>query len=437
MKILRPLALLVLLAPAACAGPQAEEIASSEQGVSLVGRWARVRDGVVRQGVDFSGAEVLVKRQAGSRLTVDWAARALEATVDLCDVAAVHDGARWVPNACAEEVPAGAPPPGPIGSLAAGGIGVHTRISAERCDGEQDNGPRNIAAVLAVAANLAPGKRMLVVDYTKAAADGPWGLVTNHKQCLERFVGAIAAAGKLDALTLVLRVDAPNQGGNVDTTPDEAGASARAAYVASVGKVVGALRATAPGLRFGIVLGNEPDLVENRPRNEDHQARDAAFTLDEWAPAAGPTLKAIARAHPDITFVAPALSANMKTSVVPYYQRLLGRDRPANLVPAIHAYSLDAQAAGAAAGWARQITAAGLGPVVGTELGPFDGNPGGSVDAMRALRASGAMHAAVAWILLSRDHDGRGQDNAWGFRVGTSPEDPAARAVADAINAAP
>src|SRR5574341_2154248 len=127
----------------------------------------------------------------------------------------------------------------------------------------------------------------------------------------------------------------------------------------------------------------------------------------------------MARQRPDVTFICPALSGNMKQDYLAYYTAFFGNERPENLAPAMHGYSADvATLPGGQRNLLEQQAEAlrrsgGFRHVSGTEIG--SGNPFGDVE---SLGEKARFDDVVAWLLLSREHRAPpGQDNHWNFQI--------------------
>ncbi len=325
-----------------------------------------------------------------------------------------------------------------------GRIGVHTRISAET----DYNAATNTDAIMQVLSHVQPGNRMSVMDQVKATADETKlrapdvfetdvygrhrnGLIENHAWNLQRLVRAIRNHGYQDRIILIIRLDGPDNGANVNPF----NSSSLLKYELAIDKLIRYLEAMLPTVPFKIVLGNEPDLPQERQWSDPH-ADPRAFVLNQFAPATGNFVKKLARRRPDVVFICPALSANMKHDHPTYYTALFGNDRPENLVPAMHGYSVDVaalpgdqlnlleQQAEALRRWG------GFTHISGTEIG--SGNPFGDVE---SLSEKGHFDDVVAWLLLSQHHQTpAGQDNNWNFRIDPAIIDPAAQHLGSVVN---
>jgi hypothetical protein len=325
-----------------------------------------------------------------------------------------------------------------------GRIGVHSRISAET----DENAATNIAAVMQVLSHVAPGNRMSLTDQVKATADEAKlrapdvfesdvygrhrnGLIENHAWNLQRLVRAIRDHGYKDRIILIIRLDGPDNGANVNPFNP----SSLEKYELAIDKLIRYLEAMLPTVPFKIVLGNEPDLPHEREWSDPH-VDPRAFILNQFAPAAGGFMRNLARQRPDVTFICPALSANMKHDYLAYYNPFFGDERPENLATAMHGYSTDvATLPGAQSNLLEQQAEAlrqwgGFRHVSGTEIG--SGNPIGDVE---SLSEKGRFDDVVAWLLLSQHHKTPvGQDNNWSFRVDPAVADPTAGHLGDVVN---
>jgi hypothetical protein len=325
-----------------------------------------------------------------------------------------------------------------------GRIGVHSRISAET----DENAATNIDAVMQVLSHVQPGNRMSLMDQVKASADEAKlrapdvfetdvygrhrnGLIENHAWNLQRLVRAIRNHGYQDRIILIIRLDGPDNGANVNPF----NSNSLSKYELAIGKLIRYLEAMLPSVPFKIALGNEPDLPQERQWSDPY-VDPRTFILNQFAPAAGDFMKKPTSQRPDVTFICPALSANMKHDYLAYYTAFLGNDRLENLVPAMHGYSSDVsilpgdksnlleEQAEALRRWG------GFTHVSGTEIG--SGNPFGDVE---SLSEKGRFDDVVAWLLLSQHHQTPvGQDNNWSFRIDPAIIDPAARHLGDVIN---
>jgi hypothetical protein len=325
-----------------------------------------------------------------------------------------------------------------------GRIGVHTRISAET----DDNAITNTDAIMQVLSHVGLGNRISVMDQVKANADEAKlrdpdvfetdvygrhrnGLIDNHAWNLQRLVRAIRDHGYQDRIILIIRLDGPDGGANVNPF----NSSSLIKYELAIGKLIRYLGAMLPGVPFKIALGNEPDLPQERQWSDPH-AEPRAFILNQFAPATGNFMKKMARQYPDVTLICPALSANMKHDYLAYYAAFFGGDRPENLVPGMHGYSVDvATLPGDQRNLIEQQADSlrrpgGFTHMAGTEIG--SGNPFGDVE---SLSEKGRFDDAVAWLLLSQYHrTPAGQDNNWEFRIDPGINDPAAQRLGDVIN---
>jgi hypothetical protein len=114
-------------------------------------------------------------------------------------------------------------------SALTGRIGVHTRIAAET----EANAVTNTDAVMRVLEYVLPGNRMIVMDMVKVEADDSKlrapdvfetntygqhrnGLMDNHAWNLQKLVRAIRDRGFQDRVMLVIRLDGPDAGANVN-----------------------------------------------------------------------------------------------------------------------------------------------------------------------------------------------------------------------------
>ncbi len=325
-----------------------------------------------------------------------------------------------------------------------GRVGVHTRISAET----DANAATNTAAVMRVLAHVQPGNRMIVMDTVKATTDEGQlrapdifeahaygqlrcGLIENHAWNLQRLVRAIRDRGYQDRTFLMIRLDGPDSGANVN--PFNPTSLQR--YQLAIAKLIRYLETTLPLTPFKLVLGNEPDLPQERQWSDsDVDAR--LFTLNQFAPATGAFMKRIARQRPDVTFLCPALSANLKHDYLGYYTAFCGEERLENLIPAMHGYAADVATLPVGQKNLLEQQAEALRVlgkfrhVSGTEIG--SGNPFGDTE---NLSEKGRFDEVVAWLLLSREHRAPpGQDNHWNYQINPSADDPVARHLADVIN---
>ena len=325
-----------------------------------------------------------------------------------------------------------------------GRLGVHTRISAET----DANAATNTEAVMQILALVQPGQRLIVMDTVQADGDenklrGPDvfetnvygqhrnGLIDNHAWNLQRLVRAIRDRGYQDRTLLIIRLDAADGGANFN--PFRSSSLVR--YNLAINKLIRYLETTLPDTPFKLVLGNEPDLPYERQWSDPH-ADPRAFTLNQFAPAAGAFMKQVAAQRPDVTFICPALSANLKHDQLSYFSALFGQERPENLAPALHGYAADvATLPGAQRNLVEQQaeilrTLGGFKHVSGTEIG--SGNPFGDGE---SLSDKGRFDDVVMWVLLSTEHrTPPGQDNNWSFRINPVRVEPLTRNLADIIN---
>jgi hypothetical protein len=306
----------------------------------------------------------------------------------------------------------------------------------------------NTDAVMRVLEHVQPGNRMIVMDMVKVEADESKlrapdvfetntygqhrnGLMDNHAWNLQKLVRAIRDSGFQDRVMLVIRLDGPDAGANVNIFD----ANSQQRYELAIFKFIRYLETVLPTVPFKIVLGNEPDLFTERPWS-DPSTDWRMFALNEFAPPMGAFMKRLARQRPDVTFMCPALSANLKHDYPGYYTAFFGDERPENLIPCMHGYSADVAAmpgghrnllerqAEALRAWGR------FRHVSGTEIG--SGNPFADCE---ALSDKGRFGDVIAWILLSTEHrTSPGQDNNWNFRVNPSIDDPTARHLSHVIN---
>jgi hypothetical protein len=325
-----------------------------------------------------------------------------------------------------------------------GRLGVHVRISAE----SDQNAATNIEAALQILRHVQPGNRMIIMDTVKAIADEARlrapdifetdvygqhrnGLIDNHAWNLQRLVRAIRDRGYQDRVILIMRLDGPDNGANVNPFNP----SSVQKYRLAIAKMIRYLEAVLPTVPFKLVLGNEPDLPQERQWSDPHvEAR--AFTINTFAPAMGRFMQTVAQERPDVTFICPALSANLKNDQMAYYTAFFGQTRPYNLIPALHGYSADVAALpGGQKNLVEQqadiLRALGnFRGVSGTEIG--SSNPLGDTE---SLSEKARFNDVVAWVLLSSRHrDHPGQDNNWKFVINPLIDDPAAHHWAHAIN---
>jgi hypothetical protein len=325
-----------------------------------------------------------------------------------------------------------------------GCVGVHVRIAAET----DANASTNIEAVMKILQHLQPGNRMIIMDTVKAIADEAKlrapdifetnvygqhrnGLVDNHAWNLQRLVRAIRDRGYQDRVILMIRLDGPDGGANVNPFNP---ASIRK-YELAIAKLIRYLEVILPTVPFKISLGNEPDLPKERQWS-DTSLDPRTYILEHLAAATGTFMKRIARQRPDVTFLCPALSANLKNEQLAYYGKFFGQDRPENLVPALHGYAADVATLPSGQRnllehQAELLRALGkFRHVSGTEIG--SGNPFGDTE---NLSEKARFDDVVAWLLLSTEHrTSPGQDNNWNFRIDPRVDDPTARYLADVIN---
>ena len=205
------------------------------------------------------------------------------------------------------------------------------------------------------------------------------GLVENHAWNLQRLVRAIRDRGYQDRIILIVRLDGPDNGANVNPF----NSSSLLKYELAIAKLIRYLETMLPTVPFKIVLGNEPDLPQERQWSDPH-IDPHAFILNQFAAATGQFMRKLARQRPDVTFICPGLSANMKHDYLAYYTAFFGDERPDNLVPAMHGYSTDVAAlpAGQRNLLEQQAEAlrrsGGFTHVSGTEVG--SGSPFGDVE---------------------------------------------------------
>ena len=325
-----------------------------------------------------------------------------------------------------------------------GRVGPHVRISAET----DANAITNIEAVMRVLSLVQIGNRMIVMDAVKATADenklrGPDifetniygqhrnGLIDNHAWNLQRLVRAIRDRGYQERVLLIIRVDGPDEGANVNVFNP----ASLEKYRLALAKLIRYLETVLPLVPFKIVLGNEPDLVEERGWS-DPQVDPKIFTIEQFAPAKGAFMKEIARQRPDVTFICPAISANLKEDHLAYYLAFFAADRPANLIPAMHGYAADVtEQPGDRKNlieWqAQALREQGqFMAIAGTEIG--SGNPFGDIE---ALSEKSKFSDVVAWLLLSTEHHAPpGQDNNWSFRISPTLDDLSGHQLSQMIN---
>jgi hypothetical protein len=325
-----------------------------------------------------------------------------------------------------------------------GRLGVHVRISAET----EANANTNIAALLRIMEHVQPGNRILVLDTVKAMADDNKlrapdvfetntygqhrnGLVDNHAWNLQKLVRAIRSRGFEDRVVLMLRLDGPDGGANVNVFSN----LSKQRYYLAIMKLIRYLEAMLPAMPLKLVLGNEPDLPQERLWS-DANADPRSFTLTQFAPAKGEFMKLVARRRPDVTFLCPALSGNLKREYLGYYTAFFGSERLPNLVPCVHGYAGDVVALPGEARNLMEQQADALRMlgrfqfVSGTEIGSSNPYPDGE-----SLSDKGRLADVIIWVMLSVDHrTAPGQDNNWSFRINPGFDDPAARRLADIIN---
>ena len=325
-----------------------------------------------------------------------------------------------------------------------GRLGVHVRVSAE----DEANAATNIEAVMRALTYIESGNRLVVMDLVKATADENKlrapdvfetniygqhrnGLIDNHAWNLQRFVRTIRDRGFQDRLLLIIRLDGPDNGANVNIFRGQS----QQKYELAIAKFIRYLETVLPTVPFKIVLGNEPDLPQERQWSDpDVDPRD--FALYQFAPAMGNFMKKLASQRPDMTFVAPALSANLKQDQLEYYSAFFGDDRPDNVTCALHGYAADVTTLPAGQQNLVEQQAqelrdqAGFQHISGTEIGsnhPFD-------DA-ETLSERAYFDEVVMWLMLSVNHHSPpGQDNNWSFRINPGLDDPAARHLAHVVN---
>jgi hypothetical protein len=325
-----------------------------------------------------------------------------------------------------------------------GRIGVHTRISAET----EANAATNTQAVIRILAHVQPGNRMIITDMVKATANESQlmapdlfeansygqlrnGLVDNHAWNLQSLIRTIRDRGYQDRVMLIMRLDGPDGGANVNPFNSQS----LNKYQLAIAKFIRYLEAVLPHTPFKLILGNEPDLPQERQWSDpDVDAR--LFTLNKFAPAIGAFLKTMARQRPDVTFICPALSALLKHDQLGYYLPMFGDARPENLIPALHGYSADiATLPVGQKNLLEQLTdnlriLGNFRGISGTEIG--SGNPFGDAE---TLSDRARFDDVIIWLLLSSDYRTPPfQDNNWSFRINPRIDDPAARQLADVIN---
>jgi hypothetical protein len=325
-----------------------------------------------------------------------------------------------------------------------GRIGVHTRISAET----EANALTNIEAVMRILPHVQPGNRLIITDMVKTTSDlgqlqapdifessayGQHrnGLVDNHAWNLQKLVRAIRDRGYQDRVMLVMRLDGPDGGANVNPFNNQS----LQKYRLAIAKFIRYLETTLPYVPFKLILGNEPDLPQERQWS-DPNVDARLFTLNQFAPATGNFLKSVARQRPDVTFICPALSALIKHDQLSYYLPMFGQERPDNLAPALHGYSADVATLPVGQKNLLEQLTDGLRVVgkfrhiSGTEIG--SGDPYGDAE---TLSERARFDDVVMWLLLSTEfRSPPGQDNNWSFRLNPRLDDPAARRLAEVIN---
>ncbi len=325
-----------------------------------------------------------------------------------------------------------------------GRIGVHTRISAET----EANAETNIEAMMQAVSHIQAGNRIIVMDMVKATADENKlyapdiyetnvygqhrnGLIENHAWNLQKLVRAIRDRGYQDRVILMLRLDGPDSGANVNPFK----ADSRRRYGLAIAKFIRYIETVLPDTPFKIVLGNEPDLPQERQWS-DPDVDPRTFILNQFAPATGPFMKQTAGQRPDVTFLCPALSANLKHEQLNYYTAFFGEDRPHNLIPSMHGYANDvASLPGAQKNLVEQqaeiLRVQGeFRFVSGTEIGSSD-----ALGNIESLSEKGYFDDVAAWLLLSSNHiTTPGQDNNWSFRINPEQDDPLAHQLGHVVN---
>ncbi len=325
-----------------------------------------------------------------------------------------------------------------------GRVGPHLRVAAE----SGTNAVTNIEAAMRVVARILPGNRLLLMDTVKATADETKlqapdvfetnifgqhrnGLLDNHAWNLQRLARTIRDRGRQDRVMLIMRLDGPDSGANVDIF----NGSSVQKYELAIAKFIRYLETVLPDVPFKLVLGNEPDLFEERPWS-DPQIDPRTFAIGHFAPAMGAFMKRLALARPDVTFVAPALSKNLKDDQLAYYTAFFGQVRPDNLIPALHGYgdyiSTVVNGQRPIEGQINALRNQGnFHYIAGTELG--SNNPFGDGE---FLSDDARLSDVVLWLLLSVYHQATpGQDNQWSFRINPdNPDDPHAIQLSHVAN---
>ena len=325
-----------------------------------------------------------------------------------------------------------------------GRIGPHVRISAET----EANARTNIKAVMQVAQHILSGNRLLVMDTVKANADEAKlrepdifetniygqhrnGLIDNHAWNLQKLVRTIRDQGFQDRVMLIMRLDGPDGGANVNIF----NGNSVQKYELAIFKFIRYLETMLPDAIFKLVLGNEPDLPHERLWS-DPNVNSRTFTFEQYAPPLGAFLKRLAQRRPDVTFICPALSAYLKNEQLTYHATLFGKDRPDNLVPALHGYAGDVavQMPGRQNLIEQQAEILrGDGKfrhISGTEIGSNNRFADGE-----SLSEKNRFDDVVLWLLLSASHDTPvGQDNNWSFSINSEGNDPLAQTFAHLIN---
>ncbi|MCB0167375.1 MAG: discoidin domain-containing protein [Anaerolineae bacterium] len=325
-----------------------------------------------------------------------------------------------------------------------GRLGSNSRMSAET----EANALTNIEAFAQVLSHVQSGNRLIVTDMVKSTSNDTNlrapdvfetdvygqhrnGLIDNHAWNLQKLVRVIRDRGYQDRVMLMIRLDGPDDGANVNPFS----ASSMGKYELAIGKMIRYLESVLPETPFKLILGNEPDLPHERQWS-DPNLDPRTFTLNQYAPAAGTFMKRMARQRPDVTFICPALSAVLKYDQLSYYANMFGSDRPDNLVPALHGYAADvATLPGDQQNLLEQQTQmlrvlGNFKAISGTEIG--SGNPFGDSE---SLSEKGRLVDVAIWVLLSTEHrPPPNQDNNWSFKINPLIADPTARYLADVIN---